>query len=182
MGAWYKKQFVVIFGHMLCYLAVFLYFNFDSPWDLKALILATILIWVSVVDFDRFEIPDTASLLLALTGLAFAWQMGRQDMVWALVSGTTWAALVWAVGLFYARFRGFEGLGFGDVKLMMGIGAWLGFDNTGTMLLMAAVSGVIAITLISLLRRSSFSDLKHMGIAFGPFLCFSTWAIWLLRV
>jgi prepilin signal peptidase PulO-like enzyme (type II secretory pathway) len=146
-----------------------------------ALILALLLVWISVIDVERFEIPDTASALLALTGGVFAYQAGEGIFIDHIVGGVLWAGLFWLVAGTYARWRGWQGLGFGDVKLMLGIGFWLGLNGTTAVVFSASIAGVLAILGGSVTGYTQDAKLDKTGIAFGPFLCLSTWIVWLFK-
>lgn len=146
---------------------------------IPVLILGLLFVWITIVDLDRFEIPDTAVFLLVVSGMSQRWFGGLDDLLDGIAAGVIWAGLFYIVGVAYLRFRGFHGLGFGDVKLMLGIGIWLGFSSTVLVVLAAAVSGIIAILLIGLLRRQNTDDILGAGVAFGPFLCLCAWSIWL---
>lgn len=145
---------------------------------LQSLVFGVLLVWISVIDIERLEIPDLAALTLVSTGAFFAWQRGA-DIVEYGVAGLIWAVLFWSVGVGYAKLRGWEGLGFGDVKLVAGIGLWLGLSETTLVVFGAALAGILAIAVAKAGTRSSFSDIGTTAVAFGPFLCLSAWVIWL---
>ncbi|MHA3915839.1 prepilin peptidase [Halovulum sp. GXIMD14793] len=133
--------------------------------------LAVLLIWISLVDLDCYEIPDVVSALLILTGLVVIAVLGGSvlaHLLGGLVWGGAFAALAWG----YHRFRGVEGLGLGDAKLMVGIGIWLGPSAPASVVLGAALSGI---GFILLMHRNA----RDSPIAFGPFLCFFAWVVWL---
>ena len=52
--------------------------------------------------------------------------MRRNELVTHLVTAIFAFFLFWGVAAIYRKLRGREGLGFGDAKLMAGIGAWVG--------------------------------------------------------
>jgi len=141
-------------------------------------VLAILLIWISVVDIQRFEIPDLAAALLVLTGMVCVYALGL-PVLDHLIAAMLWPLLFWAVGVAYMHWRGFQGLGFGDVKLMVGIGAWLGFGQTTLVVFAAAMAGVLVLLVTNLIKRKSISDIGTRAVAFGPFLCLSTWVIWI---
>ena len=147
----------------------------------SAMILGLLLVWVSVIDVERFEIPDTASVLLALTGAIFAYQAGRITFFDHVAAGLLWAGLFWLVAYSYARWRGWQGLGFGDVKLMFGIGLWLGTASTPAVVFGASIAGIVTILMMSVCGRAPIKEMGKTGIAFGPFLCLSAWVIWLFK-
>ena len=142
-----------------------------------ALVFAILLIAISVADIQRFEIPDLFSALLAVTGLlAIAGHGNWADRV---IAGIAFPALFYLVGVLYMRLRGQPGLGLGDVKLAAGLGLWLGVELSVWTLLAASLAGIATLLILALCRRSTITALTGSGVAFGPFLCLSAWAIWL---
>lgn len=147
---------------------------------LPAAVLGPLLVWISVIDAESCEIPDEASVLLAANGLAFAWLWVPDLWPERMAAALLWPALFWLVSEGYARLRGREGLGFGDVKLMVGIGLWTGVTGTTQVVLAAALAAILTVLLAAWLRGLPRGDLGGTGVPFGPFLCFATWAVWLL--
>ncbi len=143
----------------------------DWAQGLVAAGLAVMLIWISLVDLARYEIPDLASAMLVISGLAVTFATGGSVVV-HLVAGLIWGAAFAGVAFAYRRWRGFDGLGLGDAKLMVGIGTWLGPVAPASVVLGAALSGIGFI----LTMRSGN---RHSAIAFGPYLCFFAWVVWL---
>ncbi|SMR83572.1 Type IV leader peptidase family protein [Aliiroseovarius halocynthiae] len=143
----------------------------------QAVILAGLLIWVSVWDFRTFEIPDTASALLLITGLVFTF--GAGDLLQAALSAVLWAGVFLAIAVGFSTLRGVDGLGLGDVKLMAGIGAWLGPFAPVYVVLSAALSAIVTLLVVAVMRENKSPISTKTGIAFGPFLCLSAWAVWI---
>ena len=141
--------------------------------SLAIAILGALLIWVSMVDFMIYEIPDTASALLVFSGLALHWGEG----VLPYVNGAVlWAGVFWGMAIAARKALGQDGLGFGDVKLMAGLGAWLGPILPIYVVLCASVAAILTI----LVTQGGKSDMiSRKAVAFGPFLCLSAWAVWL---
>ncbi|MEO6119191.1 MAG: prepilin peptidase, partial [Terriglobales bacterium] len=54
------------------------------------------------------------------------------------------AGFIWFAGAAYKKIRGVEGMGFGDVKLMAMVGAFLGVKLTLLTLLLGSLSGALA--------------------------------------
>ncbi|MHA6268374.1 prepilin peptidase [Aliiroseovarius sp. CAU 1755] len=171
-----KTPFPIIGLHLTVY-GVFwaLLTPVSTGWP--APVFAALLIWISVSDFETFEIPDTASFLLLASGLLVAFQSGE---LWtATLAAVLWSGAFLAVALGFTALRGIEGLGLGDVKLMAGIGAWLGLLAPIYLVLAAAVSAIVVLLTVSAISGNKSANTTKTGIAFGPFLCLSAWAIWL---
>jgi leader peptidase (prepilin peptidase) / N-methyltransferase len=84
------------------------------------------------------------------------------------VSATVLAGPIWILGFVYARVRGREGLGLGDVKLLVLLGVFLGLENGLLALLIGVLSGsVIGIVYIWLAQKKA----STYELPFGSFLC-----------
>jgi leader peptidase (prepilin peptidase)/N-methyltransferase len=78
------------------------------------------------------------------------------------------AGPIWMLGLIYARVRGREGVGFGDVKLLVLLGIFLGPENGLLALLIGAVSGsVLGVAYIWLTHKKA----STYELPLGSFLC-----------
>jgi leader peptidase (prepilin peptidase)/N-methyltransferase len=62
----------------------------------------------------------------------------------ALVSAALIALLLWGVGEAYFRIRKVEGLGFGDVKMVAMLAAFLGIGGALQVIFIASVMGALA--------------------------------------
>jgi leader peptidase (prepilin peptidase)/N-methyltransferase len=84
------------------------------------------------------------------------------------------AAVLLLVRSLYARLRNREGLGFGDVKLAAGIGAWLPLDAIPACFALAAGAALVAVLLAHLRGRQIEAVTR---IPFGAFLCPALWLV-----
>ncbi|RZA19767.1 MAG: prepilin peptidase, partial [Proteobacteria bacterium] len=75
--------------------------------------------------------------------------------------------LFYAVAWIYFLVRKEYGLGLGDVKLLAGIGGWLGYQSVLTTIFWASILGSIVGVGAILITRSRNLKLK---LPFGPFL------------
>ncbi|BDQ35078.1 prepilin peptidase [Pseudodesulfovibrio portus] len=116
-------------------------FGMSPEWAVY-LVLGTMLIAGSFIDFETFLLPDR--ITLGGTGLALA-------AGFVLDKGPTWqdaclgavlgAGLFWLLQQLYRLWRKEEGLGTGDVKLMAMIGAMVGLHGLPLTILVSAVTG-----------------------------------------
>jgi leader peptidase (prepilin peptidase) / N-methyltransferase len=149
------------------------------PWPLAlaSSLLAILMIAGADVDARTFLLPDAVTLGGVILGIAI--------LPWAEAttgSGAYWTNLIEAVsqagalGLLFAGLwavfwwlRGFEGLGFGDVKLAAAVGAWLPLQAIPACFLLATTAAL----LIALFHRST--DATPQKLPFGAFLCPALW-------
>ena len=88
------------------------------------------------------------------------------------------AFFLWGGGWLYLKIRHREGLGFGDVKLMVMVGAFLGLQATLTTLLLGSLAGsVISLLYIWIAKK----DAATYELPFGTFLAGAALVIGLLR-
>jgi leader peptidase (prepilin peptidase)/N-methyltransferase len=80
------------------------------------------------------------------------------------------AGILYSVAWIYYFWRKEAGLGMGDVKLLAGIGGWLGYESVFPTLMIASITGAIFGMLAIALSRGS-KNLKT-AIPFGPFIAF----------
>ena len=117
--------------------------------------------------FSFFVLPvDGAALSLSNRIYDFPPPAPVLSFVDAILGATVGGGILWLVGEGYFRLRGREGMGFGDVKMMLMAGAFLGLRRTILTILIGSLLGALiggGFMLIS--RRSSDYELP-----FGTFL------------
>lgn len=132
-------------------------------------VIAVPLIWLSVVDLEIQEIPDSATLTVALTGAAFQWHLLGGSLAFLAIlalAGTLYAALM-LLGQRYHEHTEVEALGIGDAKLIGAGALCVGLESVWAMIFVAASGGIVAAFL------SRRRDPATTGLAFGPFLAYS---------
>lgn len=138
-----------------------------------ALILAAWLVAISIADLRAHRIPNVLSLPLLAAGLIFSHLYSYLPIADHLIGASLGYLALAAFGEVFFRWRGREGLGLGDAKLLGAAGAWTGWAALPFILLVASCSGLLY-ALASRRRRSS-----QPQIAFGPHLAAGFWLVWL---
>jgi leader peptidase (prepilin peptidase)/N-methyltransferase len=125
---------------------------------LSGILLCGGLVAVTFIDLDIWEIPDEISLPGIVIGvilrpLAF-------DVPWydGLVGAAIGAGFLWLIRWGFYVLRGFEGMGFGDVKLIGMIGAFVGPLGLLPTVLVASVSGTVIGGISLLVARARGGD------------------------
>ena len=148
--------------------------GFDAWLDALLGLWLLVLGWI---DVRRWVLPDLLTLPLVAAGLLAAILWAPAELVDRVAGAAAGYAALRLVGWAYRRWRGREGLGGGDAKLLAAAGAWIGVSGLPSVVLGAAVLGLIAAGAMAVaghtLRRDS-------ALPFGPFLALATWLVWLL--
>lgn len=84
----------------------------------------------------------------------------------AILGAVLGGGLLWLVGAIYFQLRGREGMGFGDVKMMLMVGAFLGAKKTLLTILTGSVLGSVLGIIFILARRKE----RDYELPFGTFL------------
>ena len=157
-------------------LAVAAWFVVGPQQRVAGIVLAFALAWASVVDIDRYILPDLITLPLILVGLGLAAAQGGGTLLHSAIGAAAGYGVLVAVELYYRRVRGRDGLGRGDAKLLAAAGAWVGWAALPPVLLIGSVSG-LAWAGVTALRRGRLDAAQP--IAFGPFIALGFWLVWL---
>jgi len=165
-------------------------------------------LWATVIDLERFEIPDGAVLAILATGIGFAVTGGVQapaplaaELALLLAGVTPFPgsgaesgaiavadavgravfvlAVLRALQLGYRRLRGVEGFGTGDVKLAAALATWLAWDELDSALTVAVAAALVAVG-IAALRRGRVA--AAAPIPFGAFLALATLGVAAARI
>jgi leader peptidase (prepilin peptidase)/N-methyltransferase len=89
------------------------------------------------------------------------------SLIGAAIGALAGGGSLWLMGFLWERLRGVEAMGLGDVKMMLMVGAYLGWRLAILSILIAALSGSLAG--ISLMLKRGSRDLQMM-LPFGIFL------------
>ena len=167
---------------------VYLKFGLGFEWAVYFMFCAA-LIALAFIDADHRILPDAItlnglwvglviSLFLLIPGplvarilhaTGFANPSTRfVSFVSSLVGAVIGGGLLWAVREAYFRVRGVEGMGFGDVKMMAMVGAFLGTPLT----LLTIMAGSVLGSAIGILMMRFAGKDREYELPFGTFLSF----------
>jgi leader peptidase (prepilin peptidase)/N-methyltransferase len=150
------------------------------PWPvaLASSVLGTLMIAGAEVDARTFLLPDTVTAGTLLSGILAAAALDPFAPGWSAGAAAARALGTAAVLLLlrwgYARLRGREGLGFGDIKLAAGIGAWLPLDAIPACFALAASAALVLVLYAQARGRPMQAATR---LPFGAFLCPALWVV-----
>lgn len=143
------------------------------------ILLGLACVWLAWIDLREGIIPDWLNLLIAAIGLVRMTALaGWAPAVAMLCEGVVIGAMVWLLRWLYFKWRKFQGLGLGDVKLLAASAVWIGIVGIPTQLLIASGTALAAAGLIRLSKRPVT---RLTALPFGPFLAFGLLAVILLQ-
>jgi leader peptidase (prepilin peptidase) / N-methyltransferase len=178
----WRYPFVELLTGVLFFAAVWTYG--PTVLGVKLCVLFALLVGLIFADLEERILPDELTLGGSVAGLGFAlldpFEFGIAHLLlpatwprWALslaesaFAGLFIAGLIWGVGELYYRIRKREGLGFGDVKMLMMVGTFLGLQGAFlTLMLGSAMGSVIGLGYIFVLKK----DAATYELPFGTFL------------
>lgn len=144
---------------------------------LASLVLAVMLAALSAVDITSYRLPDVLTLPLIVAGIAVSALLNTTAPPWwfAVSAGINFLVMV-SIREAYRYVRGRAGLGLGDAKLFAAAGAWLGAEALPSVLLIAAVTGLVCV-LVAVSR--GYDMARTTRVPFGPFLALAMWCVWI---
>jgi leader peptidase (prepilin peptidase)/N-methyltransferase len=149
---------------------------------LACFVFGAALIAGSAIDLYHRLLPDTITLGLVPLGIGMSllpkswtpgWEVEWYESLIGLGSG---AGLFLFVLLVFKLLTGKEGMGMGDVKLMAGVGAVLGYMSLPMVILIGGLGGVLAWLVLYIMGAAN----RDFQVPFGPFLSAGAMAVIML--
>ncbi|AGA69872.1 type 4 prepilin peptidase 1 [Desulfitobacterium dichloroeliminans LMG P-21439] len=130
--------------------------------------LSTLLV-LAAIDWDTFRLPDLFTLPLLVIGIVVGFASPHGLSGWeSLGTALGVGGVFWLIAWSYP-----QGMGFGDVKLIAGLGAFFGVPEIFIAIFIASfVGSIVGLAMISFQMRT-FRD----QIPFGPYLVLGAWIV-----
>ncbi len=130
------------------------------------------LIALGFIDFFHQILPD--EITLGGAGLWLVYALIREDLTFgrAALGGAAGAGIILLIYWSYRLLRKKEGMGLGDVTMMLYIGTFLGWQKAILTLVLASFAGALVGIALILFRKK---DLQH-ALPFGTFLAPAAYA------
>ena len=120
---------------------------------LSGVIICGMLVAITFIDIDIWEIPDEISLPGIVIGCLL--RPAAFDVPWfdGILGAAMGAGFLWLIRWGFFVLRGIEGMGMGDVKLIATIGAFVGPFGLVPTILISSVSGTIIGSIVLLTAK-----------------------------
>ncbi|OWQ86768.1 prepilin peptidase [Roseateles terrae] len=128
---------------------------------------AAALVALAGIDWDTTYLPDSITQPLLWAGLvAAAAGMLPVSLQSSLIGAVVGYLSLWSIYWVFKLLTGKEGMGYGDFKLLAGLGAWLGWQMIVPIALLASVIGAA----VGVYLKVSGGLREGRYVPFGPFL------------
>lgn len=152
------------------FLLVYLKFGY-SILTIKYFIFVSILISASIIDIKSYFIPDSLTFSLILLGMISTF-FSSINLESAFIGAGTYAfffIIIYGYGEYIFKK---EAMGFGDIKLAVGIGSFLGYSSFLNLYMFITITFLLGAIISLALLRLKIKD-RTGQIAFAPYLAIS---------
>ncbi|CAB3396144.1 prepilin peptidase [Kyrpidia spormannii] len=139
------------------------------------LVVISFLIALSAIDLQWQILPDELTYPLAIVVVGARLWMGPEPWWWYVGGAALGAGMLLTLYWLSPLLFGKEGMGLGDVKLMVGLGAFNGLTGTVITLFAASLAGLVVGLVLQQMDRIG----EQRRIPFGPFLAGGALLSWL---
>jgi leader peptidase (prepilin peptidase)/N-methyltransferase len=168
---------------LLLAITISLTFPLYFGWHLRTLIMmlfAFALLILALIDYESQYLPDAITIPFLWLGLLVQLipNLSIVPINQAVMGSVIGYMLLRTISFFYLLVRKQDGVGYGDMKLMAMIGAWMGFFVLPFILMLSSISFLIW-------SLASFAANKKSGsslFSFGPWIVFATFISMLVFV
>jgi len=150
----------------LLWVVALLYYGFTMR-ALAAAIFGTILLGIGVIDARHKIIPDELSISGLVLGLALSLSGGLPGFLQALLGAAVGWSVLWSVRELGGLILRQEAMGWGDIKMLAMVGAFVGWKNA---LLTIFVGAIIGTAFYLPLMIWSMRKWRRYELPFGVFL------------
>ncbi len=148
-----------------CFLLVYMQYSL-SPHFFASCLFVSALIVLGFIDYHHQILPDEITLSGLVLALPYTFFRDDLSLTQALLGAGVGAGFLLLVYGIYYLLRKKEGLGLGDVTMMLMVGAFLGWKQTLLTLILASIGGAIVGVFFIIFKKK---DLQH-ALPFGTFL------------
>jgi leader peptidase (prepilin peptidase)/N-methyltransferase len=153
-------------------LAFVVAWHYGWGWPLLGVLMFTwALIALAVIDLRTQYLPDVITLPLLWLGLLANYQGLFTSLESAVLGAVVGYLSLWTIYHVFKLLTGKEGMGQGDFKLLAALGAWTGWEQIITIVLLSSLVGALVGLFLILFRSHD----QRVPIPYGPYLATAGW-------
>lgn len=143
-------------------------------YEITIFILLTTWFFILIIyDIKFYLLPDYLTLSLFFLGLFFCCcHLTPLNFIQALTNSCITIFSLWLMDTLFYYYKKKNGLGLGDIKLMMALSTWYPLMDILHIIILASSLALLWIIIIWFVKRKTL-----LKIPFGPFILFSAWII-----
>ena len=160
----WRYPLVELFGGLILVSSVW-YWGLTTSAASTAL-FAYVMLALALIDVDHRILPNKITIPGAVAGFLLSFFDPRVTWHDSLMGALAGAGLLYLVAFVYLKARGREGMGMGDVKMMLLIGAFLGWQGALMTIFIGSLLGSVVGALFIMSSRKGW----EYALPFGTFL------------
>jgi len=158
----------------LSFIVLYIYNSYAlSLFFFASCLFTSALIALTFIDYDYQILPDTVTLPVFTLALIYSSFRHDLNIKQALIGAGVGAGFLLLVYGAYYLLRKKEGMGLGDVTMMLMIGAFLGWRQTFFTLVLASFAGALVGIFFIFFKKKSLQTSLPFGTFLGPAAYFS---------
>jgi leader peptidase (prepilin peptidase)/N-methyltransferase len=139
-----------------------------------AVVFGLILSFMIKIDIKHMILPDSLNIILLISGLTSHYLI-YGNILFSILGALFGFLLFFAIFYITYKIKGEPSMGFGDVKFITALGAWVGITGIPLILLWASLFAGIYI-IFKMILSKKFTD---KPFPFGPYLAVAGWVTFL---
>ncbi len=144
-----------------------LVWQFGSGWaGLAVMAFGLILLSLTLIDFDTQFLPDDLVYPLLWLGLLINLNGTFAPLRDAVIGAVAGYLVLWSVNELFKLYKGMDGMGNGDFKLLAALGAWMGWQLLPAIIVLSSVVGAV----VGIAMMAMGGTGRETKIPFGPYL------------
>ena len=171
------KKFISTQYPVVELLTGFLFFHAHLRYGLSLEALFIVLFYIALIiifftDFNEYLILDIITLPMFALGVAISFLQINPfsiNIFESLIGSLVGFLILYLIRWFYLKYKGIEGMGLGDAKLILFLGAWLGIKSIVFILLLSAVTALLVAIPLVIIKKN-----KNYPIPYGCFIVFAS--------
>lgn len=164
-GAWHWARIFAAFAFVYLATTGALCLVFRPESVALPMLLATVLAALATTDWRILRLPDAGTLAVFVLGLVALADRSAASLAATVLGAAAVFAVFWLVGEVFFRWRGVDGLGIGDAKLIAAAVPWVGIAGIAPVVGLAATGGLVFVILRG--------EPRTAAVPFGVFLSYA---------